>query len=99
MTPTTTSVFEAISEIAMLPAKLFRLTAIHNVPRFRYSLGWATTLRAGMMIRIVCDALVDITDELPPTHTIMECRGTLYDSKFEVDCELIGGEELITIKL
>lgn len=89
----------AIANIAILPAKLFRLTAIHNVPRFRYSLGWTTTLRKGMMVRVVLDTIVDVTDELPLTHTIIECRGTLYDTAFEIDCEEIGGEELITIKL
>lgn len=99
MNNTTTSVFEAISEIAMLPTKLFRLNAIHNVPRFRYALGWTTTLRKGMMVRVVLDTIVDVTDELPPTHTIIECRGTLYDSAFEIDCEEIGGEKLVTIKL
>lgn len=99
MTPTTTSIFEAISEIAILPYKLFRLNAIHSVPRFRAALGWTTTIRAGMMVRVVCDTIVDITDELPPTHTIIECRGTLYNSMFEIDCEEIGGDKLTTIKL
>lgn len=99
MTPTATSVFEAIADIAMLPTKLFRLNAIHNVPRFHYSLGWTTTLRKGMFVRVVCDTLVDVTDELPPTHAIIECRGTLYDTAFEIDCEEIGGERLMTIKL
>ncbi len=96
---TTTSVFDAIADIAVLPTKLFPLAAIHYLPRFRYSLGWTTTVRKGMLVRIACDTIVDVTDELSPTHVIIECRGTLYDSQFEIDCEVIGGDKMITIKL
>jgi hypothetical protein len=94
-------IFDAIADIAAMPTKLYSLTAIHFVPKFRYSLGWTQTVRKGMMIRIAEDAIVDVDydNNKPPTHVISECRGTLYDTNFEIEVEDLQTWEVTTIKL
>lgn len=99
MNNTTTSVFEAIAEIAALPTKLFKLTAIHSCTPFYTARGKTHRLTTGDMVRIEGDKIANVTDDKEATHLVIECRGSLYIDLFEIDCEVIGGDEMITIKL
>lgn len=99
MTPTTTSVSSALAELDALTETMHPTRWIILDRPLRTCLKTTRVLRVGYIVRIVDRTLVDCTDELWGTHAILALRNNIHNTAFELDCEKIGGEELITIKL
>jgi hypothetical protein len=100
MDNTTQDIFDAIAEIANLPARLFKQNAINSpIPFHVGGRGRTHRLVPTDLVRIEGDALVSVTTDATPTHIVTECRGSLYIDLFEVDCRDLETNEVITIKL
>lgn len=109
MIPATTSVFSAIAELDALTETLHPTEWIIIDHPLYTALGPTRLLRKGMMVRVDNNAyndpaqhgpyLIDCGDHYAPTHVIIALRNNIHNTAFEIDCEKIGGEEVITIKL
>ena len=93
------SVFEAISDLASLSTDLVIMESI-PLDRFIQTARKRTMLlRKGDMVRVEHDQLVDCDHNNPPTHLILECRGTIYSGDLQMDCEDLNTQEIIIVKL
>jgi hypothetical protein len=99
MTPTTTAVFEAIKGLDVLTETMHSTRWIILDRPLRTALKTTRVLRVGYLVRVADGELVNCTDELWGTHVILALRNNIHNTAFEIDCEAIGGDELITIKL
>jgi hypothetical protein len=99
MNNTTTSVFEALKELDALTEKMEDTQWIVLDAPVRTALKTTRILKKGIMIRIVGCLPVNCTDDLGPTHVIIALRNNIHNTAFELDCEEIGEDEMITIKL
>lgn len=98
------AVFEAISDICKLSTDLMPLAAIWLEKPLQMAQKRSIRITKGDMVRVMAAYgdechLMDCTPLLPPTHVITECRGTIYQTLFEVDCRDLETNEVITIKL
>jgi hypothetical protein len=96
-------VFSAIADLASLATDLI----VHESIILDYPLQTARkrtkVIRKGDMVRVMnmgdeCH-LIDCTDQLDPTHVILECKGTIYSGDLQIDCEDLDTQEIITVKL
>ncbi len=103
MDNTTKDVFEAIANLASLTDKMEETQWIILESPINVASGATRILRVGSMIRVACahtwPFLADCADDLGPTHVIISLRNNIHNTAFEIDCEVIGGDEMITIKL
>lgn len=85
--------------MALTRTKLFPLAAIW-MDKPIYIEGERTRrIYSSQKVRVENDALVNVVpDVLPATHVIAECRGTLDNSKFEIDLIDLNTHEALTIK-
>lgn len=96
-------VFEAIAGITRLSTEVMRLDAIWLDKPLQTGRRLTRRILRGDMVRVAIDAngyyLTNCGDELPPTHLILECKGTIYSGDLQVICEDLDTQELITVKL
>ncbi len=99
MNNTTKDVFNAIANLASLTDKMEETDYIILDSPLRTALKTTRVLRKGMLVRLDIWGLVDVSDICAPTHVILSLRNNIHNTAFELDCEVIGGDETITIKL
>lgn len=103
MDNTTKDVFDAIENLDSLTDKMEDTEWIILDRPVRTALKTTRVMRKGMMVRIARLAkwhfLSNVTDGLGPTHVIIALRNNITNTAFELDCEEIGTENTITVKL
>lgn len=104
MDNTTKDVFEAIADLSRLSTDLIAHEAITLDHAIETSEKRTRRIKAGDMVRVMNNYLagqiiVDCSPMFPATHAITECRGTIYQTLFEVDGRDLETNEVITIKL
>lgn len=96
-------VLEAIAAVARLSTDLIVHESIFLDEPLQMPHNRSRRIRLGCRVRVENGKLVDCVykDALsfPATHVITECRGTIYQTLFEVDCRDLETNEVITIKL
>lgn len=105
MNNTTKSVFEAIANLSRLSTELVVLNAIWLEKPLQMAQKRSIRIHKGCIVKVENGQLMDIpflVDHLclsQVTHIITECRGTIYQTLFEVDCRDLETNEVIIIKL
>lgn len=97
------NIFEAIADIARLTTDLIELESIGLDASLRTARGRTWRLIKGDMVRVAYTGprpyLVDVIDDLPATHLVLQCKGTIYSTDLQVVCEDLDTEEIVTVKL
>lgn len=100
MEQTTKDVFEAIANLDSLTDKMEDTSYIILGNFIKTANKHTMIIRKGNMVRVSSHKkLIDVTDELGPTHVIIALRNNITNTAFELDCEEIGTENTITVKL
>lgn len=103
MNQDTKDVFDAIANLSRLSTDLIVYESMGLDYPLQMPHNRSRRIRAGCLVRVDNRKLVDCVynDALsfPATHVITECRGTIYQTLFEVECRDLATNELITIKL
>jgi hypothetical protein len=92
-------VFEAIANLSRLATDLMPLNAIWLEKPLQMEGKRSIRITKGDLVRVKWNELIDCTKATLPTHEIIECRGNLYNTMFEVDLRDLKTNEPLTIKL
>ena len=100
-------VFEAIAAYSRLATDIMPLEAIWLDKPLQTARKRTSRITKGDMVRVImgCDgqgeeaSLADCTDGLPPTHLILECKGTIYSGDLQIVCEDLDTQHIIIVKL
>lgn len=93
------SVFNSFVDLAKSFNKVYPLAAIWLEKPVSTATEFTARLRKGHLIRIENGLIVNVTDTLPHTHEIIECRGTIGDTLLMFELENLETKELSTLNV
>lgn len=93
------SIFNSFVDLAKSFNTLYKMNAIWlNMPVMTSKIKTSRII-PGDKIRVECGLIVDVTDTLPATHKVVECKGTIGDTLLMFELENLETKELSTLNV
>lgn len=93
------SVFNSFIDLEKSFNKVYDLSAIWLNAPVQTATEKTCRIKAGHLIRVHEGWIENVTPELPATHKVIECKGTIGDSILLFELENLETKELLTLKV
>lgn len=95
----TTSIFDNFIDLAKSFTKVYPIAAIWLNKPVQTTTERTVRITKGHLIRVRERWIEDVTDTLPATHKVIECKGTIGDSVLFFELANLETQELSTLNV